>query len=122
MKLFKLLTSGLVLAVIGLFIYQNIPAFEQSVHFQLNLYIQEKTEWFHPVYILLLIAVCIGFFTGILLMLKPYFNIRRLLTQERQEKQEKQAKHEKEEVKLQSAVPQTTEASAKEKDNAGSTD
>ncbi|MEN6485006.1 MAG: LapA family protein [Syntrophobacteraceae bacterium] len=92
MRMFKLIVSLLVLAFIGLFIYQNMTAFTSPVPFKLNLYVGEPTQWEHPVYTLLLISGALGFFIGLVLMLKPYFGVRRRLAQERQDK--KQAKSE----------------------------
>lgn len=91
MRLFKLITGGLVLLVIGLFLWQNVPAFTTPVEFQLNLYIKEHLSWTLQVYTLLLIVGFLGFVIGLLVMLRPYFNVRRLLAQERQQQLEQQS-------------------------------
>jgi len=85
MRLFKLITGGLIMLVIGLFLWQNVPTFTTLLQFQLNLYIKEHLKWSLQVYTLLLIVGFLGFAIGIILMLRPYFNVRRLLAQERQE-------------------------------------
>lgn len=86
MRLFKLCTTCLVLAFIGLFFWQNAATFRALQHFSLNLYIREPVHWSHYLYTLLFFAGFLGLLTGILLMLKPYRNMRRLLAQERQQK------------------------------------
>lgn len=85
MRLFKLITGGLVLFVIGLFLWQNVPTFTAPLEFQLDLYIKEHLKWTLQVYTLLLIVGFLGFVFGLLVMLRPYFNVRRLLAQERQQ-------------------------------------
>jgi hypothetical protein len=49
--------------------------------------IKEEMQWTHHLYTLLLVSGFGGLVFGILVMMKPYFNVRRLLAQERQEKQ-----------------------------------
>ena len=88
MRTFKLLISILFLAFIGLFFWQNLPAFKTTLPFSLNLYFREQMNWTHQLYTLLLIAGGLGFLLGFLLMLKPYFNVRRLLAQERLEREQ----------------------------------
>lgn len=88
MKWFKLITGGLVIALITLFLYQNLAAFKTPIGFKFDLAIREPLAWSLQTYTLLLLAAAIGFCLGVLVMLKPYFNVRRLLTQERQEKQD----------------------------------
>jgi len=83
MRLFKLITTGLVLAMIGLFFWQNGATFRTFLDFSFDLYIREPLQWKHQLSTLLVFAVFLGFLAGILIMLKPYFNARRLLAQER---------------------------------------
>lgn len=85
MKIFKLVTGALILLIVGLFIWQNIPTFTSPLQFQLNLYIKEHLKWSLKLYSLLLLTGLAGLCLGLLLMLRPYFNVRRLLAQERQE-------------------------------------
>ncbi|MDY0038719.1 MAG: hypothetical protein RBS57_00290 [Desulforhabdus sp.] len=88
MKVFKLVTGGLILLIVGLFFWQNIPTFVRPLDFQLNLYIKEHLKWSLKLYSLLLLTGMAGLCLGLLIMLKPYFNVRRLLAQERQERQQ----------------------------------
>jgi hypothetical protein len=87
MRIFKLVTTLLVLGLITLFFYQNTPAFQSLIQFQYDLKIREQMMWSHHLYTLLLASGAMGFVLGILVMMKPYFNVRRLLAKERQEKQ-----------------------------------
>lgn len=85
MKIFKLVTGGLIVCIIGLFIWQNIPAFTTELPFHFDLYIKEHLTWTLKVYTLLAAIGLLGFILGIVMMLKPYFNARRSLAKERQE-------------------------------------
>jgi hypothetical protein len=86
MKLFKLITGGLLLAIVGLFIYQNLNTFRGPVAFSLDLYIHEPFPWSHNLYTVIGIAALLGFVLGILVMLTPYRNARRRLLSARQDK------------------------------------
>lgn len=88
MRLFKLITGGLIVLIVGLFFWQNTPTFTTQLPFQFNLYIKEQLQWSLNLYTLLLMAGAAGLVLGLLLMLRPYFNVRRLLAQERQERQQ----------------------------------
>lgn len=90
MKLFKLLTSGLVVGIILLFIKQNISALTTKITFGLDLFIREPVSWSHQVYSLLLMAGFVGFVLGFLALLRPYLNIRRTMVQERHEMEGKE--------------------------------
>jgi hypothetical protein len=87
MKLFKLITGGLLLAVVGLFVYQNLETFRSSVAFSLDLYFHEPFPWSHHLYTVIGIAASLGFALGILCMLLPYRNARRRLRSAHQAKQ-----------------------------------
>lgn len=94
MKLFKLLFTLLILGFIGLFIWENLPAFQTVIPFQLNLhYVQEtaRWEWTHPVHTLMGIAGGLGFILGMLIMIRPFLKTRRGLVQEREAKRALQA-------------------------------
>lgn len=91
MRLFKLIASGLIVLIIGLFIYQNITEFKKPITFSFNLYIHEILTGSISLYSLLLAAGIVGLLFGVFIMLKPYFNVRRLLIQERANKQPSQA-------------------------------
>ena len=86
MRLFKLITTGLVLAMIGLFFWQNGATFRAFLDFSFDLYIREPLLWKQQLSTLLLMAGFLGFVVGLSIMLKPYFNARRLLAQERQQR------------------------------------
>jgi hypothetical protein len=87
MKLFKWLSGCIILAIIGSFIYQNLGTWKSSADFTLYLYI-ERLNWSHQLYTIIAISAGLGLVLGILLMLKPYLKIRRILAGERQEKQQ----------------------------------
>jgi len=87
MKLFKWLSGCIIAAIIGLFIYQNLETWKSPANFTLYLYI-EDLSWSHHLYTIIAISAGLGLVLGILLMLKPYLKIRRILASERQEKQQ----------------------------------
>lgn len=100
MRTFKLLIISLVLAVTGLFIWQNLPVFKTTLPFTFDLYFREQMAWTHNLYVLLLFVGTLGLLLGVFLMLKPYFNVRRLLAQERLQRQQ---------AKVQQPPPTTAE-------------
>jgi len=85
MKLFKFVIGSLVLAFVGLFIYQNLVSFRSPIPFNLDLYVHEQISWNHPLYTVIGIAALLGFALGVLLMLKPYLKARRRAFSEPQE-------------------------------------
>ena len=94
MRWIKLIVVLVILGLIALFAWQNIPTFNAVHSFQLNLYFGQPIVWTHSVVALLAISAAIGILVGILVMLKPFLNTRRKLAQARQEKLEKQEKQE----------------------------
>lgn len=84
MKIFKLLMTGLILVIVGLFIYQNLATFNSTQALKIDLYF-ESSAGTPPLYMLLVVSGALGFFVGIFLMLKPYLKVRRALAQTRQE-------------------------------------
>lgn len=86
MKIFKLILTLLILCFAALFAWENLSTFQQVIPFQLNLYFREAQKWEHHIYTVLGIAFGLGFFLGALLVLRPYFRLRRRLVQERAEK------------------------------------
>jgi hypothetical protein len=90
MRWIKLIVVLVILGLIALFAWQNIPTFNAVHSFQLNLYFSQPIVWTHSVVALMAISAGIGLVVGILVMLKPFLNTRRKLAQERQERQEKQ--------------------------------
>ena len=91
MKWVKWITISLILAIIALFIYQNLPVFNSSTTFILDLHFREF-QWSLQLYAIFGIGALLGFILGILLMLKPHLKVRRRLFEERQAKQELQQK------------------------------
>lgn len=86
MKIFKLILTLLILGFAALFAWENLSTFQSTLRFQLNLYIREPQTWELYIYTVLGIAFSLGFFLGILLVLRPYLRMRRRLQQERLEK------------------------------------
>lgn len=87
MRLFKLITTGLFLALVALFIYQNLPTFQGLVPFRLNLYVSAPVDWAHHLYTIIFLSGFVGFLIGLVALLKPYLSVRRALAQERQSSQ-----------------------------------
>jgi uncharacterized integral membrane protein len=88
MRLVKLIITLVIIGLIALFIYQNMTAWTGTVPFNINLWILGKTEWILELYLIILISAIIGLLIGVILMLKPYFRVRRTLARERQERKE----------------------------------
>jgi hypothetical protein len=91
MKLFKLLTSGLLVGLIFVFVKQNLGALTTKITFGLDLFIREPVSWSHEVYGLLLMAGFGGFVLGFLSLLRPYLNIRRTMVQEHPQKEKQES-------------------------------
>lgn len=87
MRLIKLIASGLIALIIGLFVYQNLATFNSSIPFSFDLFIREKLTGEFSLYSLLLLAGIVGVLLGVFLMLRPYFNVRRRLAQEKSNKE-----------------------------------
>jgi uncharacterized integral membrane protein len=89
MRLFKLLVTLIILALIGLFVYQNMETWKQLVNFKLNLYFnaQQDTAGIQ-LYMVILLSAFVGLIIGLSLLLKPHFKTRRNLKRERQEKKQ----------------------------------
>jgi uncharacterized integral membrane protein len=90
MRWVKLVAVLVILGLIALFAWQNIPTFNAVHSFQLNLYFGQPLVWTHSVIVLMAISAAVGLVIGILMMLKPFVSTRRKLAQERQERQERQ--------------------------------
>lgn len=85
MRFIKLIVTLGILGLIGLFFWQNLPTFNAVQPFELRLYFGQPLKWTHSLFSLLGISAAIGFFVGILVMLKPYMGLRKKLAQEKQE-------------------------------------
>ena len=72
MKVFKLVTSCLVLLIIALFVYQNLATFAAPQEFKLNFYFESSSGKL-ALYALLLLSAAVGFLVGIAVMLKTVF-------------------------------------------------
>jgi len=92
MRLFKLIIFLLVVGIIALFAYQNMATFSVSHNFVLDLKVRAPIEWSLKVYEILLISIGIGFFIGIVLLLKPWLGTRKTLSKVRKEKETLQEK------------------------------
>lgn len=90
MRFVKLIVTVVILVVIGLFFWQNLPTFNAVQPFKLTLYFGQPMVWSHSLFSLLGISTAIGFLVGILVMLKPYLGLRKKLAQEKQETPPKQ--------------------------------
>ena len=91
MRLFKLLVTLVILVIIVLFIYQNIPAWRQLISFKLDLKVFATSPAQPPsleLYWIILLSALGGFIVGMGLMVKPYFRTRRTLKRERQERKQ----------------------------------
>lgn len=86
MRFFKLIATLLVLGLIALFIQQNLLVLTAPLSFKLSFYIAEPLLGTIEVYTLMLVSAAIGLLVGLLLMLKPYTNLRRRLAHEREER------------------------------------
>lgn len=91
MRLFKLITTALLLGLVALFFYENLGTFTSRLPFTLDLYIREQVSWDHPVYAVLMFAAILGFVAGVAVMLRPLLQMRRALGQEREEKEQARA-------------------------------
>jgi len=77
MKLFRLVTTLLLLALIVVFVRQNLTTFQTVLPFSFNLYIREQVQWTHQLATLLGLSGFLGFLIGVGLMLRPYRKMRR---------------------------------------------
>jgi uncharacterized membrane protein YciS (DUF1049 family) len=110
MKWFKWITIVLLLAIVGISIYQNLATFDAPSKFGLDLHFQEFS-WSPHLYTIIGIAALLGFILGILLMLKPHVKTRRLLAAERQEKQQLREKQQGQETPRTTEKPQAPQES-----------
>lgn len=87
MRVFSAIASLLLLAILGLFVHQNLSTFTNLLPFTLDLHINESFGWSLRVYTVMGIAALLGFIFGLGVMLKPYVRIRRALADERRNRQ-----------------------------------
>ncbi|SMC24930.1 Uncharacterized integral membrane protein [Desulfacinum hydrothermale DSM 13146] len=105
MRLFRLFTTLLLLALIVLFIRQNLVTFNKPLGFTLDLFIREQVQWTLPVSAVILLSAFVGFLVGLFLMWKPYRHARKSLQQERREN-ERLLKRIEEDAKEQASLPE----------------
>ncbi len=86
MRLFKLIIFLLVFGILALFVYQNMATFNASHTFVLDLKVRAPIELPLKVYEILLISLGIGFFIGLLTLMKPWLGTRKTLSKVKKEK------------------------------------
>ncbi|HOI95521.1 MAG TPA: lipopolysaccharide assembly protein LapA domain-containing protein [Syntrophobacter fumaroxidans] len=84
MRWFKLVFTVIILGLIALFVYQNLPVFAQNVSFKYDLRYLGNVEWKNSLCSLIAISAGFGFLVGILLMTKPLMGARRRAKEARQ--------------------------------------
>ena len=84
MRWFKLVFTVIILGLIALFVYQNLPVFAQNVSFKYDLRYLGNVEWKNSLCSLIAISAGFGFLVGILLMTNPLLGARRRAQQARQ--------------------------------------
>lgn len=87
MKLFRLLTTLLLVGVIVLFVRQNMATFQRDLDFSLYLFIREDVRWTLKVSTIIFLSGFLGFLVGLALMFRPLYQTRRALHEERSEKE-----------------------------------
>ncbi len=87
MKLFRLFTTLLLLAVIVLFVRQNTATFQRELDFSLYLFIREDVRWSLKVSTVIFISGFVGLVVGLGLMFRPFYQTRKALQAERSEKE-----------------------------------
>lgn len=94
MRFFKLIATVLILGLIALFIWQNLPTLTTQLSFKLDFFIAEPLLWTLSVYTLAIVTAAVGLVIGLAAMLKPLFTVRHRLAQLREEIGEKAAQAE----------------------------
>lgn len=87
MKLFRLFTTLLLLAVIVLFVRQNMATFQRDLDFSLYLFIREDVRWSLKVSTVIFLSGFLGLVVGLALMFRPFYQTRKALQGERSEKE-----------------------------------
>lgn len=90
MRLLKPVVGLIILALIVLFVWQNMETWGSAANFKLDLYLS-KAAFSLQIYALMFLSALAGFLVGILVLLKPYFAARRTLAQERKAKKANEA-------------------------------
>lgn len=87
MKLFRFVTTLLLVAVIVLFVRQNMATFQRDLDFSLYLFIREDVRWTLKVSTVIFLAGFVGLLVGLALMFRPFYQTRKVLQAERSEKE-----------------------------------
>ncbi|ROQ91113.1 hypothetical protein [Desulfosoma caldarium] len=87
MKLFRLVTTLLLVAVIVLFVRQNMTTFQRDLDFSLYLFIREDVRWTLKVSTVIFLAGFVGLLVGVVFMFRPFYHTRKALQAERSEKE-----------------------------------
>jgi|YNPNPStandDraft_1061719.scaffolds.fasta_scaffold43961_2 uncharacterized integral membrane protein len=87
MKLFRLFTTLLLLAVIVLFVRQNMATFQRDLDFSLYLFVREDVRWSLKVSTVIFLSGFVGLLIGLALMFRPFYHTRKALQAERSEKE-----------------------------------
>lgn len=87
MKLFRLVTTLLLVAVIVLFVRQNMATFQRDLDFSLYLFIREDVRWTLKVSTVIFISGFVGLLAGVAFMFRPFYQTRKALQAERSEKE-----------------------------------
>ncbi len=85
MRLFKLITTLIILGLIAAFVVQNMTTWTQVVGFRYNLVVLDEWKPGLELYLIMLLSTLFGLFLGIAIMLKPYSKARRALVAQRNE-------------------------------------
>ncbi len=73
----KFFSGLLLLAIIALFVKQNIPTFSTELPFYLDLHIREKLVWYYTIGGLVLTGFILGFLIGFFFGFKMYWRKRK---------------------------------------------
>jgi hypothetical protein len=87
MRLFKLVITLIIVCLVGVFVYQNLEVWQQSVNFKYDLYLKHWTPSI-KIYLLVLISLVLGFLSGLTVLLKFHVKTRRQLKREIKEKKQ----------------------------------
>ncbi|MEJ5348801.1 MAG: hypothetical protein WHS46_08955 [Desulfosoma sp.] len=112
MKLFRFVTTLLLVAVMVLFVRQNMATFQRDLDFMLYLFIREDVRWTLKVFMVIFISGFVGLLVGLFLMFRPFLRTRRALQAERAEKERLLAERARavEEVRVRGQTEQESQA------------
>lgn len=114
MRLFRLFTTLLLLAVIVLFVRQNMATFQRDLDFSLYLFIREDVRWSLKVSTVIFLSGALGLLVGLALMFRPFYHTRKSLQAERSEKERLLGERAKASEEADMLEPQAVEGPARE--------